>query len=571
MTHRRLLEWVRQPSRGRGIHFAARGGDWSFWPYERLADHARRAARGLVRAGLREDGAVALIQDSGPEFVVSFFGTLLAGGVPAPMAPPEKFQAAADYRRRALELLRVARPALTVTGADPPASLRSLFPHAGQFKTLAFDELLGGEAGAFDAGRRPADLALLQFTSGSSGNCRAVRVPFDALEANVAAIHQWLGWSELDVAASWLPLHHDMGLIGCLISAVVCQSDLWLLSPEQFVRSPLRYVRCLGERGVSLTAMPNFGLDQIVRRVRPEALAGADFSALRGVIVGSEFLKAESFEGFYNLLAPRGLRRASLLPAYGLAEATLAVTGLPLREGWMQVEVDTTSVGLGEPVMHARDDSRRRATLIGCGRPLDYVSVAIESEAGQALPEGRAGQIVVRGSSVAAGYVRRMAAGETCFRAGALYTGDIGFMRSGQLFVLGRLGDSLKVRGRAVFAEDVESALARLGAPPERVAALLGWHKGEATALILLEHPASHYASEAYSILRPQVGEANLLVLKVRRGTIRRTTSGKVRRRELWDAFCAGGIEGMMGAEEEAGRPSPAALTGSGPNRRPGL
>jgi acyl-CoA synthetase (AMP-forming)/AMP-acid ligase II len=226
-----------------------------------------------------------------------------------------------------------------------------------------------------------------------------------------------------------------------------------------------------------------------------------------------------------------------------LAEATLAVSGLPLYEGWQQVEIDPDSVGLERFIVHTDQYFPGRSTVIGCGRALAGVSISIESDSNQRLSDGQVGHIVVRGNSVADGYLEDAVDGQqTRFQDDGLRTGDIGFVQDGQLFVLGRLGDSLKVRGREVLAEDVECALATLGIPAHRAAALLGWHKGVPTAVVLLERPAANYISEAHSILRPRVGEANLLVLEVPQGIIRRTSSGKIRRRELWRAFCEGDI-----------------------------
>lgn len=537
---RPILEWIRKPSSRRGISFASRDGSWEFWSYARLADLSSRFAQGLTRAGLQQLDTVALIQTSSPGFVASLFGAIMAGGIPAPMPPPEQFLFTDDYQQRIRELLRVAAPRFVLLGADAPATLRNLFSWTNETKVIAVDTLLHGEYCQFRDDS--ADLALLQFTSGSSGHCRAVRVPHSALEVNIEAIHRWLEWKHTDVAASWLPLHHDMGLIGCLLSALVRESDLWLFEPEHFVRSPLRYLRCLGEKGVSLTALPNFALDHIVRRVRPDLLDGTDFSALRGVIVGSEMLKADSFAGFNTLLAPFGFERHSLLPAYGLAEATLAATGVPLREGWSQLVVDRKAIAWGANVAQSCSDLSAGSTLVGCGRPLAGVSITIENESNQTLTDNQIGQIVVRGNSVAAGYLKGVSAGETHFRAEGLQTGDMGFIHDGQLFVLGRLGDSLKIRGRSLFAQDVESALSTLGLPPRRVVALLGSHEGEPTAVVLLERPAANHISGAHSLLRSLASGAKAVVLEVPRGSIRRTSSGKVRRRELWEKFCTGGF-----------------------------
>ena len=361
--------------------------------------------------------------------------------------------------------------------------------------------------------------------------------------------------------ASWLPLHHDMGLIGCLITPVVDGSDVRLLAPEEFVQRPLRYLRCFAAppagSGAELTAMPSFGLRYVARRVRPDALAGLDFTGWRAVIVGAERVSAEALERFHALLGPFGLSRRALLPAYGLAEATLAVTGLPVAEEWSAVRVAPATLGLGAEV--ATDAGA--PPLVGCGRPLAGVEVTVTGEDGAPLPDGHVGEIEVRSPALMAGYQRPAGAGEesrslTELAGGALRTGDAGFVRDGQLHVLGRLGDSMKVRARAVFAEDLETALAELGLPPHRIAVALGVRGGTPTAVAVLERGRAEWVPQVESLLRRGAEGAEVVVAQGPPGTIPRTSSGKPKRRELWRAFLAGRLGPLADA---AGVPQPQA------------
>ena len=341
-----------------------------------------------------------------------------------------------------------------------------------------------------------------------------------------------------DPTASWLPVHHDMGLIGCLITPIVNESDLWLMKPEQFVRAPLRYLRCFGEHGAMLTAMPNFGLAYITRRVTPAALQGLDFSAWRTVIVGAERLDTAVFERFHEVLAPHGFRRTSLLPAYGLAEGTLAVTGLAADVGWRSVDVRPDSLSIGRPV--AVEPGTGQAVM-GCGTPLTDVAVRIVDDDAREVPDGHVGEIVVEAPSVAAGYLTASpSASLTTIDGGRLRTGDVGFFLDGELFVLGRLGDSMKVRGVAVFAEDLEAALVRAGLPVQRVAVALGVRGSVPTAVVALERPGTDWPALAEGVVRPRVDGADIVVTAVPRNAIGRTSSGKPKRRLLWKEFLDG-------------------------------
>lgn len=532
MARRELLGWLDDPSEDRGIRFAGAGDEWDFWSYRRLADLAGDIARGLVASGVGAGDVVSIVQRAGPHFVGTLFGTMAAGATPSPIAPPLTFQDRDVYRDHVQGLVRAAGPALVVADADLAGAIGEL---AGPDRVRSVDALLAAGTGRPDPGRDPAELALLQFTSGSSGRARGVRVPFAALEANVAAIRAWLRMTPDDPTASWLPVHHDMGLIGCLITPVVNRSDLWLLPSEEFVRNPLRYLRCFGAQGARLTSMPNFGLEYVARRVPAKALEGLDFSAWRAVIVGAERVDTGALERFCALLGPYGLDRRALLPAYGLAEATLAVTGLPLDEEWTSLAVRPGSLAVGAHVETGTDGQ----LITGCGRPLGDVTVSVVDDEGRPLHDGAVGEIVVRGSSVALGYAEATgdSASLTRLGDGTLRTADAGFLHDGELFVLGRLGDSMKLRGRALFAEDLESLLAGAGVPALRMATLLGYRSGEATVVAVFEQAQQEWLAAADQLLRLRTEGATVVLVDAPRGAIARTSSGKPKRRVLWQAF----------------------------------
>ncbi len=504
-----LLSWLAAPRADRGIRFSRPDGGWDPWPYPKLAGLARGHAAGLTARGVRPGDVVGLVLATGPGFVGTLFGTLLAGATASPLAPPATFDDPERYAQHLATALAAMRPRLVVVDPGSAPSVTQAAARAG-VPTIDVGELPGEAAEAPRAD--PARLALLQFTSGTTGAVRGVRVPYAALEANVGAIRDWLELTPDDPTASWLPVHHDMGLVGCLLAPVVTGADLWLLTPAEFVRRPTRYLECFGRHGARLTAMPGFGLAHVVRRVRPEQLAGLDFARWRAVIVGAERIQPSTLERFAGLLAPYGLRREALLPAYGLAEATLAVTGLPLRTGWRQVPGPD-----GVPV-------------VGCGGPLAGARVTVTDDDARPVDDGVVGEIVVGGTGVTDGY-----AGGAAFRDGTVRTGDAGFVRDGELFVLGRLGDSLKVRGRAVFAEDVDALLgATLDAPPGRLATVLGLLAGAPTVVVHLEHPRPEWLPRIPGLVRSLVPEAAVHVVPVPAGTVPRTTSGKPRRRLLW-------------------------------------
>jgi acyl-CoA synthetase (AMP-forming)/AMP-acid ligase II len=534
-----------------------RDSAWELWSYEDLAAFARRIAAGTVASGVRPDDRVLVVEYTGPEFVAALFGVMAAGAIPCPVAPPHLFQGEALYERHLHAIAEIAQPAMVITSANLVPRL-TFGERSPLVRTAA--ELAAGEERAPGPA---ASAALLQFTSGSSGRVKGVRVPVSALASNVTAIGGWLEMADGDATASWLPVHHDMGLIGCMVTPVVRQLDLWVQEPAEFIRDPARYVSCFNAPGAVMTAMPTFGLDYIARRLTPEALEGSDFSAWRALIVGAERVDIGVLDRFMALMGPFGFDRRALLPAYGLAEATLAVTGLALREEFVTVPVAPTHTALGQPVMPTGGPVQQ---LVGCGRAVDGVTVSIRDEAGQPLPDRHVGHIVVTGTSVAEGYASGKAlTGITEWRDGALWTGDAGFMDDGQLYVIGRLGDAMKVRGRTVFAEDIETALVEAGVPRLRVAVLLGSSAQGATSVVLLERPEPAWVGATTAALRRLTEGVSSVILDVPRRWIQRTTSGKPKRRDMWAAYVAGPIEGAKDINDYDGAPAlTAPVTGQG-------
>lgn len=518
---RSILGWLESPSARRGVRVARGRDEWEWRSYAELARDVHQVAHGLIEARLRRGQHVPIVAEGGFEFIAALFGSLLAGGTPAPMPvarvfqPNQQFVGAVAARVTALE-------ASLVLADEASAAVLREERQLAHMRVLGIGDLARGTArNTLHEAREPATLALLQFTSGSTGASRAVRVPASALDSNVAAIHSWLGWSDSDVFVSWLPVHHDMGLVGGVICGVAFGSELWLLQPEQFVRHPVRFLRCFGELGATMTTMPGFALQYLARRVADGALEGLDFSRWRVLIAGAERIDAHAIRTFEQRLARFGLRPGTVLPAYGLAEATLGVTGVRPGERWCESSPD-----------------RMHDPVVGCGRPLNGVSVSIVDASGQTVPDGEVGEIVVCGDSRAAGYVTGASVQSlTKFQGDQLRTGDAGFRRAGELFVLGRLGDAMKVRGLQVFSEDLEVMLVEAGWPRERLAVLLGAHMGAPTVVCLIGRGDPASLRQVASLLQRRVPDARVIAMATPPAAILRTSSGKPRRRELWDSF----------------------------------
>ena len=539
-----LRDWLEAPETGRGVHLAADDGGWEFRGYGELASAARRTAGALIEEGVRPGDVVCLILPTDFICIETYYGVWAAGATVCLITPP-LFQDGDDYVAHVAAILRQASPALVVASKD-------LTEYAGR----AMDEAgMSGEPWQPRQGEevpvQPAgELALLQFTSGSSGAPRGVMVTWDNLEANCELIARMAGYEDGDVVASWLPLYHDMGLIGTFITPIARQGMLRLMRPDHFIRDPARWLRCFAE--AQHTAAPPFAYAYCARRVKPEQLEGLDLSGWKMALIGAEPIDPHALEVFAQLVEPYGFSRTMFKPAYGMAETTLLVTMDNAPRDPLAVRPDPETLSFGQPVrileqhtLGARSLGAKAGWIVGCGTPEDDVSVEIVDDDGNRLAEGLLGEIVVGGPSACPGYYAGAEAKSTRFMDGKVYTGDAGFFHEGQLFVLGRMGDSIKVRGRSVYVEDLESKIAEVSALGKGRIAVVGVPgAGQKGLALFAETQAEEWIPAVREMLRRRVGEDVELTIVVGTGLIQRTSSGKPRRRYMWERLQAGRMEG---------------------------
>ncbi|WP_030949841.1 AMP-binding protein, partial [Streptomyces sp. NRRL S-646] len=544
-----LLDWLDAPRADRGINTLDLAGEWQYTPYPELAANTRAAAGELTAAGVRPGDVVSIIHRNGPGFVTAFFGALAAGATPSPVVPPALFQDRASYSRHVGAILGVAAPRVVVVETELAEQLGpALREHGHRPLTLG---TTAEPAPPAQPAARP-HTALLQFTSGSSATPKGVVVSWEALQAQIGLLVRWLGFHSGNACGTWLPIHHDMGLVGMVLPSVVTQSNLWVMQPDQFITGASRWLRLLGSGVVQITAVPPFSLKHMLRRVRDEDLAGCDFSKVRVNVVGAEPIDSRVLDAFTRRLAPFGWPSAALAPAYGLAEATLAVTGKDLDAPVDHVRVDRGRLRLGEKVVVDSGEVPvdEPLELAASGSVLPGVTVAVRDEAGDPVPEGVLGEIVVGGSSLADGY-----RGHEPW-PGEFVTGDAGFFWQQRLYVLGRLGDSLKVRGVQLFAEDLENGLGKVEALWQaRYAVVLGTLEGQDTAAALVVKQPGQWSAEVFRELRRQARGLRVVVAAVNRGAVRRTSSGKPKRRAMFEQLMTGTIDGVVvhdSAKEES-------------------
>jgi len=460
-----ILNWVLDPDAAHGVHLAGPARTWTMCSYSDLATNAGRVAA-LLRGYVKSPGGVVSLTLSEPQdFIAALGGVWLAGYTASPVAAPAGFRGHSQYVGHLRRIIKAAEPAAVLCDVGLLDTVRAVLQEVDlPAAAIALDWTVAPPPTSC-LRSTPPDIALLQFTSGSSGQPKGIAISAGNLEANLEAIHKWVSFSAEDSVASWLPLYHDMGLIGSLLTPATKACDIWLARPEQFLRDPMLWLECLGRHGTTITTAPNFGYAYAARKVQPEQIADLDFSPWRVAVIGAERVDAKAICDFSELTGPRGFRVASLAPAYGLAEATLAVCAVIPGGAGRIVRLKADSLRTGSPV---RIEAESRlgigrpsgsSWLSGCGPPVEGTRIIIRGEEGQQLPLGHLGEICVCGPGVARGYQGQHHGSTTTFTRDELRTGDAGFMLDGEVFVVGRIGDSLKVRGRllpaALFAHDL--------------------------------------------------------------------------------------------------------------------
>ena len=511
-----------------------------------------------IAARTQPGDRVLVLHGNDEHYLTGFLGCALAATIAVPAFPPEPSRPQAMARLRGI--VRNAQPRLAlVSSARPRVELG--------VAQLASDGALDGET------RRAVqadDVAFLQYTSGSTGTPRGVRISHANVLANARAIQRAFATGDDDIVVSWLPLYHDMGLIGGALQSLFIGAPLTLMSPEHFGASPARWLRAIARYGATISGGPDFAYRLCVERVKPYQLEGVSLASWQVAFCGAEPIRAETLTAFADKLAPVGFRAGALYPCYGLAEATLLVTGGVRGGGATIGRFDDAALGHGRAV--AVDDGR---AVVGCGGIPEGVEL-LDPDSGAPVAAGQVGEIVVRGASVTAGYWHDEAASAALFvrrpDGVALRTGDLGFVHNGALFVTGRRKDVVIVRGQNLYPQDIEDTVAGLDlARSGRIAAFAvdGGH-GEAIGVAMeLSKPAQRSVDTAdvFRAIREAVAEAHgeppQVILLLAAGTLPMTSSGKLRRRECLRAWRAGALVPFAVFERAARDGGEAAVDGT--------
>jgi fatty-acyl-CoA synthase len=532
----------------------------------------QRCAAELARRGVPAGGRVALMLPTSRAFFVSYAGILLAGAIPVPIYPPFRADRIEEYASRQSAILRNAGVCLLLTFRQAEAVARLLKPRVHSLAEVADAEKLIDAAdkapppspGALplhltgSRARKASDIALLQYTSGSTGDPKGVVLTHANLLANMRAIGEALELGPGDVGVSWLPLYHDMGLIGAWLTLLHFGVPLAVMSPLAFLTRPERWLKAFQKYGGTLSAAPNFAYELCVRKIADKDIEGVDLSRWRAALNGAEPVNPDTLDRFAERFASHGFRREAQLPVYGLAEASLAVTIPPLNRGPLVDRVERDKFTVEGRAESARAGDPAAIAFVSSGKALPRHEVRLVDASGKEVSDRTEGFLWFRGPSATSGYFQNAEATEKLLPMGPasgdgeyawVNSGDRAYRADGEIYVTGRVKDIIIKGGRNLYPHEVEELAARAEGIRKGCIVAFGV-KDEASGtekLIVVaesrEREVSKRAAIAASVtdlVSQGLGLPPDRVELIPPGSIPKTSSGKLRREETKQLYLGG-------------------------------
>ncbi len=519
----------------------------------------------LLQSRFRRGDRAVLLYPPGMDFIPAFLGCLYAGMVPVPAYPPRPNQGA----ERVLGICKDSGASVVLTIRKVAPVLDSLSVSSDLLASLAVvctDEVKVQAAG-FLRGPLPTaqDLAFLQYTSGSTGSPKGVMVTHGNIMHNEALIQRAFGHDEQTVVVGWLPLFHDMGLLGNMLQPLYMGTPCILMSPLAFLQRPLSWLQAISDHGATTSGGPNFAFEMVAATARKQGLpAGLDLSRWSLAYVGAEPVRASTLRSFARTFSSCGFDPSALYPCFGLAESTLFVTGGLKKTAPVRLRISTKDLQKGVAKKRFLPGQGSRVLVSSGQEPAGLLVRIVDPESGQVMPQGHVGEIWASGESVAAGYYKNPEASQMAFGARLaenpertwLRTGDLGFGQDGEIFVTGRLKDVIIIRGRNYYPQDIELVVENCHQGVRQgCAAAFGFEQKGKEELGIVVEISRHLAppqgdkgclpeimSEIRQAVASEFGLQPARIALLRAHSILRTSSGKIRRSACRDALSTGAL-----------------------------
>jgi 1-acyl-sn-glycerol-3-phosphate acyltransferase len=521
--------------------------------YRDLHDGARRVAAGLRERGVEPGESAAIMLPTGRDFFEAFFGVLYAGGVPVPIYPPFRQAQLEDHLRRQAGILANAQARVLVTAPQARALaglLRAQVPGLRGVETVAD---LRAAAPQTTVTRGDAEeTALIQYTSGSTGDPKGVELSHANLLANIRAMGRVMEADASDVFVSWLPLYHDMGLIGAWLGSLYHAAPVVILSPLRFLSRPESWLWAIHRHRATLSAAPNFGYELCLRKIRDADLEGLDLSSWRMAVNGAEPVSPSTLRRFAERFGAYGFHSDAMAPVYGLAETSVGLSFPPLGRAPLIDRVDRDALSSRGEAVPVASEQANALEFVACGRPLPGHQVRIVDGTGRELPDRQQGRLQFQGPSATRGYFRNPTKTQELFDGAWLESGDLAYVAEGDVYLTGRIKDMIVRAGRNLYPHELEEVVGDLpGVRKGCVAVFASVDPRSQTERIVLLAETRETDPEALDALRGRIdaAAADLLdtpvdeVVLAPPHTVLKTSSGKIRRaacRELYERGAIG-------------------------------
>ena len=544
-----MLDW-HVAKHGERVHITLYGEDENTEDitYRMLQEQAKTLAAGLRKHGPGSGDKVAIMLPTGRGFFAAFYGTLYAGCVPVPLYPPTRPSQIEDHMRRIAGIVANSQAVflITVDQAKPLGHLlRAQCESLREVTTVA--ELSVAGTLAPSPKLKPEDIAFLQYTSGSTGSPKGVMLTHANLLANLRAMERASGITSADTFVSWLPLYHDMGLIGACMGSLYIGFRLVLMSPLAFLARPRHWLWTIHRHRATVSAAPNFAYELCANKLDDRNLDGLDLSCWRLAYNGAEPVSPDTITHFAARLAHCGFSPTAMTPVYGLAESSVGLAFPPLGRGPLVDRVDRDALTRSGIARCAREDDRNALRIVSCGLPLSGHEIRITDTGGRELPERMQGRVQFRGPSATSGYFRNPEATARLFDGQWLNSGDMGYIAAGELYLTGREKDIIIRAGHNIYPQELEEAVSNVrGVRKGGVAVFPATdaHSGTERLVVLAETrergaaERSRILAEINNLAVDLAGmPADDIVLAPPR-TVLKTSSGKLRRaacREMYE------------------------------------
>ncbi len=545
------LDYAALGEKGMNFH-DARADLVRAYRYADLAVDARARAQRLVADGVMPGDRIALIAETGADFAAAFFAAIYAGALPVPLPLPTSFGGRDAYVQQIATQLRSCDPRLVLSsdGLLPMVVEAAI----GQCAAHGWSDYFAVAADAPLPRAKPTNIAYLQYSSGSTRFPHGVAVTHEALLANLAGHAHCMDAGDGDRVISWLPWYHDMGLVGCLLAPLANQISVDYLATEDFARRPLSWLTLISRNpDNTLSYSPTFGYDICARRISHsiDVKARFDLSRWRVAGNGADMIRPEVMQHFVDVFAAAGFEATAFLPSYGLAEATLAVSIMPVGEGIVSDLIDERTLsGSSGGRVDARRPTRYRA-IVNCGKALPGLTIEIRGESGDVVSDRKIGRVFVRGLGVMAGYFRDAEATTAALSPdGWLDTGDMGYLSNASIFIVGRAKDMIIINGKNHWPQDIEWAIEQLpGFKAGDIAAFsITTPSGEEAPAVLVQCRTScnDERTKLRDAIRTKVRAITgmtCVVELVPPRTLPRTSSGKLSRSKARSQYLSGEIQ----------------------------